>query len=73
MIGCFIKQKMRAIFSLSFFYFWIIADAENVIHGHVVKDGKLDQNVGWNVSLPELVIAVYLLRAIQGLGHFPLR
>ena len=64
---------MRAIFSLSFFYFWIIADAENVIYGHVVKDGKLDQNVGWNVSLPELVIAVYLLRAIQGLGHFPLR
>ena len=40
-------------------YFRVIADAENVIYGHVVKGGKLNQNVGWGVSLPKLLIANY--------------
>ena len=45
-------------------YFCDVADAEDVINGDVVKGRKLDQYVGGDISLPKLIIAVNLLRAI---------
>lgn len=58
---------------LSFQPFRIVTDTKDVICGYLIKVRKLDQDIGRNIPLPELVIAVYLLRAIQYLSHFLLR
>ena len=39
----------------------------------MIKGGELDQNVRGNVALPQFVIAVYLLRAIELGGNVLLR
>ena len=38
----------------------------------MVKSGQSDQDVGGDVPLPELVVAVNLLGAVQIIGDFPL-
>ena len=46
--------------NLSFFYLRIFADAKDVVNRNSVKSRKLYQNVCGDISLPKLIIAVYL-------------
>ena len=58
---------------LLFLYFGIFADSKNIIGRNVVKIGKLNKNIGGNISLPKLVITVNLLRAAESRRYHSLR
>ena len=47
-----------------FIALWIRGQPQKVVHRYIIKIRKTDQNVGGNIPLPQLVIAVDLLRAI---------
>lgn len=50
----------------------VIGQTEKIIHRNTVQFGKLDQNIGGDIPLTQLVVAVYLLRAVEILGQMPL-
>ena len=68
-----ISRPVRVARFILFQPFRIVADTENIIHRHPVKIRKPDQYFRRNVSLPEFVVAVNLLRAMQRFRQFPLR
>ena len=46
-----------------------IADPQDIIDRNVVKSGEFYQDIGGDIPLPQFVIAVHLLRAVQDLCH----
>lgn len=44
--------------SALFIAFWVVGEAENVVDRHIVVKGKFDKNVGGDVAIAQLVIAV---------------
>lgn len=46
----------------------VIGKAKQIIYGYAVKLRKPDEHIGGDIPLPQLVVAVYLLRAIQKLS-----
>lgn len=55
------------------FSFRVIADAQNIINGHLMKCRKLYENACGDISLPQLIITINLLRAVECLCHILLR
>ena len=50
-----------------------IGKSQNIIRGNLIKTRKLDQNIRRNIALPQFIVAVYLLRALQYGGKLLLR
>lgn len=48
------------------------SESKEIIHGNAVKVSQFDQNVGGNIPLSQLVVAVDLLGAVQIFGQLPL-
>lgn len=48
--------------SALFIAFGVISETENVVDGHIVVKGKFDKNIGRNVAIAKLVVAVGSLR-----------
>ena len=50
-----------------------IAQSEDIIGRRFIKPRERYEHCGRDVPLAKFIIAVYLLRAMQDLCHFPLR
>ena len=51
---------------------WVISQSKKIIYGYPVKVCQLYQNRCGDIPLIQLIIAVYLLRAVQVGGNLPL-
>ena len=61
--GCF------SFYSCSVLYFGVVGDSKDVIGRNLIKCGKLNQNIGWNIPLSELVIGIDLLGFVYNYSH----
>lgn len=51
----------------------VITDAKNIVNRYIVQGRKFDKNISRDISLPQFIIAIYLLRTIQFAGNLFLR
>ena len=65
-------QKFPKLLRCLFIPFWVVRQAENIVHRHLIEIRQPNENIRGDIPLSQLVVAVYLLRTVQIFGELPL-